>query len=96
MREQLVGKYLGALNCAYTMLGYTNEFFADIDTLTELKNISSITIRSIIGEYKDLSSVNVHEMTPKLKDFCEKVSGEHVIHSYKKDFKIYFEVLIRE
>lgn len=87
MREQLINQYLSALNCAYTMLGYTNEFFADVSTLTNLKYISDISIKQVIGEYSNLTEVNVHEMVPKLKQFCNSTSGEHIIHSYKKTLK---------
>ena len=95
MRSFNTGKYLMALNAAYSMLpigGYS----AKLDTLEEPKSGYMVAIKTL-AIYPNISSVNVHEMTSILREEAEKLDSSLLyIGSWKnpESGQCYFEISV--
>jgi hypothetical protein len=73
MRSIDPGKYLMALNAAYSMLA-KGGYSAKLDTLEEPTEGYMVAIKTL-GIYPNISSVNVHTMTWILREEAEKLDS---------------------
>lgn len=69
MRELISSNYLMALNGAYSMCRYGG-YSAKLTTLEEPTKGYMVALHTI-KIYPNISSVNVHEMTTLLREFCK-------------------------
>ena len=97
MRAQSVNKYLSALNCAYTILGYSDGYSGKIDTLDKPVEGYMVSIYSL-GIFPNLSEVRIFDMVPILRNYCDSYSipDELYIGSWRNpdNKEVHFEVSV--
>lgn len=95
MRSLTTNNYLMALNGAYSMCKYGG-YSAKLTTLEEPTEGYMVAIKTL-KIYPNISSVNVHEMTTTLREFCQHLDNDLLyIGSWvnPETNEVYFEVSI--
>ena len=93
MRSLNSGMYLAAANAAYSMIRYGG-YSAKIETLEEPVDGYMVAIE-LLKKYPNISSVNTHEVSSLLREYCSKLDqGLLYIGSWSdpETSEIYFEV----